>query len=92
MSVNEKFRIFKEALKTDEQGCLNLGPEAKTTEYRVLINEAGQILLDPVDNIPELERWLWQNPEAMDAVQRGLEQAARGEVYYLGEFAQYADF
>ena len=58
--------------------------------YRVLMNNAGQILLDPVVPVPERELWLWQNPEAITAVQRGIGQAEEGDVYHLGSFVKYA--
>lgn len=49
-------------------GHLSLNLEPKSTEYRVLVNEAGQILLDPITNIPDREQWLWQNPQALASV------------------------
>ncbi len=90
---NQNFYVIKEAILTSEQGNLTLGEAAKAKVYRVLTNDAGQILLDPIDieKIPEEQRWLWQNPEALAMVLRGIEQAARGEVHDLGSFAQYAD-
>ncbi len=90
---NQNFYVIKEAILTSEQGNLTLGEAAKAKVYRVLTNDAGQILLDPIDieKIPLEQRWLWQNPEALGMVLRGIEQAARGEVHDLGSFAQYAD-
>lgn len=42
-------------------------------------------------NVPEQERWLWQNSTAIAAVQRGIEQVRAGDRHSLGSFAQYAD-
>jgi hypothetical protein len=90
---NQNFYVIKEAILTSEQGNLTLGEAAKAKVYRVLTNDAGQILLDPIDieQIPLEQRWLWENPKALGMVLRGIEQAARGEVHDLGSFAQYAD-
>ena len=41
--------------------------------------------------IPERERWLFANPEALASVKQGLKESAAGETHYLGSFAQYAD-
>ncbi|MBW4598555.1 MAG: hypothetical protein KME29_02825 [Calothrix sp. FI2-JRJ7] len=90
---NQNFYVIKEAILTSEQGNLTLGEAAKAKVYRVLTNDAGQILLDPIDleKIPENQRWLWQNPEALAMVLRGIQEAAEGKGRYLGSFAQYAD-
>ena len=85
------FWILKNLISTAPQGHLSLNLEPKSTEYRVLVNEAGQILLDPITNIPDREQWLWQNPQALAAVKCGLAQAAKGEVHDLGDFSEYAD-
>ncbi|MBE9122181.1 hypothetical protein IQ269_15560 [Tychonema sp. LEGE 07199] len=85
------FWTLKNLISTDTQGHLSLNLEPKSTEYRVLVNEAGQILLDPITNIPDREQWLWQNPQALAAVKCGVAQAAKGEVHNLGDFSEYAD-
>ncbi|NJM68694.1 MAG: hypothetical protein HC851_25045, partial [Acaryochloris sp. RU_4_1] len=72
-------------------GDLSIGAVTKGKNYRVMVNEAGQILLDPVVAIPERELWLWQNPEAIASVQRGIQQVAEGDLHDLGSFAQYAE-
>jgi hypothetical protein len=89
MITKEPVWSLQDSLYTDEQGCLNLQLEKKLTKYRIFTNNLGQILLEPIANIPEPEQWLWQNPAALNSVQRGLEQVAKGEVYDLGDFSQY---
>ncbi len=93
MIANQNFHVIKEAIITNEEGNFTLGEAAKAKVYRVLTNDAGQILLDPIDieKIPLEQRWLWQNPEALAMVLRGIQEAAEGKGHYLGSFAQYAD-
>lgn len=54
---------------------------------------AGQIEIhsSPVVVHHEREAWLYENPEALASVRRGLEQSAKGETQSLGSFAQFAD-
>lgn len=85
------YRVVKESVQPDSRGRVTLGQLAQGKNYRILVNEAGQILLDPVVSIPERELWLWQNPEAISAVQRGIQQSAAGDVQELRSFAEYAD-
>jgi hypothetical protein len=91
MIENQNFRLIKNTARTDNRGRLTLGAVAKAKSYRIMINDAGQILLDPVLCFPEAELWLWQNSLARNSLERGLQQASAGEVHDLGSFAQYAD-
>jgi hypothetical protein len=45
----------------------------------------------PSKRIPKREQWLWQNPQALASVLKGIHQAAEGNVQELGSFSQYAD-
>jgi hypothetical protein len=85
------FRTVKEIVEPDSRGRFSIGAIAKSKTYRVQVNDAGQILLDPVVAVPERELWLWKNPEAIASVQRGTEQAGAEEVHDLSSFAQYAE-
>jgi hypothetical protein len=59
--------------------------------FDVYLNGSGQILLDPQVSIPASEAWLYRNPDAIDAVRRGLQEAAEGKAVFAGSFASYAD-
>ena len=48
--------------------------------YHIYSNSFGQIILDPQVTIPASEAWLFNNPEALAAVRRGLDDAAQGKV------------
>jgi hypothetical protein len=48
--------------------------------YHIYKNRIGQIVLDPQVTIPASEIWLFNNPEALLSVRRGLSDAAQGRV------------
>jgi len=47
--------------------------------FHVYANRFGQIVLDPQVTIPAYEAWLFDNPEALASVRRGLADAADGK-------------
>ncbi|MCP4667178.1 MAG: hypothetical protein GY849_12515 [Deltaproteobacteria bacterium] len=50
---------------------------------RLYENERGEILLQPVVEIPASELWLFQNREAFESVQKGLMDASLGKISKL---------
>lgn len=84
------FRVIQEAVQPDPQGYICLGNQLKLTTYRVLINDLGQILLEPIAPIPESEVWLHTSPEALALVKQGITESAEQKGSYLGSFAEYA--
>jgi hypothetical protein len=91
VSLNPDFQLMTETASIDHAGRVSLGNRATAGEYRILINPAGQILLDPIAHLPEQEQWLWRNPAALATVKLGIEQAKAGQVSDQGSFAAYAD-
>ena len=77
-------------VRPDARGRLTLGSAARDADYRVLVNDRGQILLDPVVPIPASEAWLWENPALRASMERALGQAEAGEFEDLGSFARFA--
>ena len=88
---NREFQPRKGFVHPDARGRLALGSVARDSEYRVLVNEIGQILLDPVVAIPASEAWLWENAALRASMERALGQAEGGEFEDLGSFTRYAD-
>lgn len=89
--ADTNFQEIKHSSRADDRGRLTVGAVAKKKNYRVMINELGQILLDPIVNIPEREIWLWKNQSALSSLKQGLQEAKAGETQDYGSFAKYAD-
>lgn len=65
----------------DDRHRITLGELLKyTRRVRIYRNARGELLLQPVVEIPAAEAWLFQNQEALTAVKQGLEDAAKGRV------------
>lgn len=66
---------------TDAKGRITLGsPFANITFTVKQGSDATEIILTASSVIPMREIWLYQNPEALASVMRGLEQARAGQV------------
>lgn len=90
---SEAFRVHKRGVHPDSRGRVTLGGVVQESEYEVLVNDAGQILLNPVVTVrvPASEAWLWENPAVRASMSRALQQAAAEEFHDLGSFAEHAD-
>lgn len=79
-------------LRPDSKGRIALGALAKgVSSFRVHKEENGRVVLEPFVEIPERERWLYKNPEALAMVEQGLREYGEGKIVSLGSFAQYLD-
>jgi hypothetical protein len=52
----------------------------KGIRYNIFTNDIGQIVLDPQVTVPASEVWLFNNPEALASVRRGLLESAQGKI------------
>jgi hypothetical protein len=57
--------------------------------YHIYANTAGQIVLDPQVTIPASEAWLFADKTALEMVDRGMVEAAKGKVTDRGSFSKY---
>jgi hypothetical protein len=68
----------------DERNRLTVGEILKGCKrIRLYRNNSGEILLQPIVEIPASELWLFQNPEAINEVREGLRDASQGNVSRL---------
>jgi ABC-type nitrate/sulfonate/bicarbonate transport system substrate-binding protein len=91
----ERLVLIARDIRPDAKKRVTLGKAMtgldEDVRFDMYLNESGQILLDPQVSIPASEAWLYRNPEAIDAVRRGLQEAAEGKAAPAGSFASYAD-
>lgn len=91
MAKSAEFRPVAR-VRPDAKGRVTLGRYARgVSSFRVEVDEEGRILLEPFVEVPGRERWLYENPEALERVRRGLADAAAGRTRSLGSFAKHAE-
>jgi len=74
--------IVAEDVKPDHKRRVVL-PKAivqKGIRYHIYLNRRGQIILDPQVSIPASEAWVFNNPDVLALVKRGLADASAGRV------------
>ena len=65
----------------DDRNRLTLGDLFRGYKrVRLYRNDRGELFLQPTVEIPASELWLFQNKEALEAVQTGLEDASEGKI------------
>lgn len=65
----------------DDRNRLTLGELVKGAKrVRLYRNERGEVLLQPVVEIPASEVWLFQNQEALESVKKGLKDISEGKI------------
>lgn len=75
-------------LRPDHKGRISLGKLAEgVSGYRVMVDADYRIVLEPYAEIPAREKWLFDNPEALAAVKRGLQESHAGQTLSLGDFS-----
>jgi hypothetical protein len=85
------FRLISEFAQPDAKKRVSLGVAVSgVTAFNIYQNTLGQLILDPVKAIPASEMWLYQNPQALASVKRGLRESAEGKSVYRGSFAKHA--
>ena len=85
MVINVKDQDFEkvaDSVKPDSKKRVVLQhiPIQKGITYHIYKNSSGQIVLDPQVTIPASEIWLFNNPEALTSVRRGIVDAEQGRV------------
>jgi hypothetical protein len=65
---------------TDSKGRVSLGGHFANRAVIVEQRGEGEVIVRLARVIPEREAWLYENPKALAAVRRGLDQARKGNV------------
>lgn len=80
-------------VEVDARRRVSLGRVGRREDTRYIVEESddGVIRLIPAKTIPAREAFVWENPEVMKSLQRGMEQAATGKARSRGSFAKYRD-
>lgn len=85
VQMDGKFRVcLGSFLSKTERECLS--------SFKISRQSDGAILLVPLVEIPAREHWIYKNPEALQSLMRGLEDAKAGRIRELDiDFSAFGD-
>jgi hypothetical protein len=89
-----KAKEFSEVSESrlDEKKRIALGKiKSRAKYYKIYVNLAGQIILDPQVTVPASELWLLKNKSALHSVLRGLSESAEGKLVKKPSLAKHAN-
>jgi hypothetical protein len=79
--MSERAEAGAYRLRPDSKGRITLGKLADgVSSYRARRQKDGKILLEPFIEIPAEERWVYENPDILAAIKRGLADSKAGRV------------
>lgn len=85
---NEKFKPLGISI-LDSKNRITLGNkitkeiplnDMEIDSFEIFIGDEGDILLRPMANIPSKELWIYQNPNVLKRIQKGLRDAQAGNI------------
>jgi hypothetical protein len=82
--------MIAESVKPDAKKRVVLPKAPAGITYQVFQNRLGQIILDPQVSIPASEAWLFEDKDALAAVDRGMAESNAGQLIDRGSFAPHA--
>ena len=78
-------------LRPDSKGRIMLGSLCKDVSgFKMSVDKHHRITLEPLVEIPAVEKWLFDNPKRLKQIQRGIKDAAEGKTV-SHDFSMYLD-
>ena len=56
-----------------------------------MYREGGKIILEPVIEVPSKDHWIYENPEVLTSLLKGIKDAEEGRLHDFGSFSRYID-
>jgi hypothetical protein len=86
VEIREKF-MSVDTRSLDSKHRITLGgrlqrlmmSKMRIDSYKVFVGKCGDILLRPAVSIPSSEAWVYNNPEVIGKVRKGLQEAGEGK-------------
>ncbi len=98
VDVHEKFILYltkpldsKNRITLGGRLTKLIGRRMNVEAYQIFIAKTGDILLRPSVSVPASEAWVYQNPEVVGKVRRGLEEAREGKTERVDDLDSFIE-
>jgi len=95
---NQKFIPFdvrfidsKNRITISEKIIKKISGQNRINQFQVLIGQDGDILLRPLTTIPSREAWIYEKPELIDQIRKGLQEAKEGKTETIESLDEFLE-
>jgi len=75
-----KFIDSKNRITIGEKIIKKISGQNKVNQFQIFIGQDGDILLRPLTAIPSREAWIYEKPELIGQIRKGLQEVKDGKV------------
>ena len=68
-----------------------IGTQINAEAYQIFVGRNGDILLRPAVSVPSNEAWVYQNPEVIGKVRKGLQEAREGSTERVNDLGSFLE-
>lgn len=86
-----RFIDSKNRITISEKILKKISGQNRVNQFQVLIGQEGDILLRPLTTIPSREAWIYQKPELIKQIRKGLQEAKEGKTETLENLEKILD-
>jgi len=85
-SIDSKNRIT-----LGERVIKKISGQNRVNQFQVLIGQYGDILLRPLTTIPSREVWIYEKPELIGQIRKGLQEAKEGNTETIKNLDEFLE-
>jgi hypothetical protein len=86
-----KFIDSKNRITISEKIIKKISGQNRINQFQVFIGQDGDILLRPLTAIPSREAWIYEKPELIDQIRKGLQEAKEGNTETIERLDEFLE-
>jgi hypothetical protein len=86
-----RFIDSKNRITISEKILKKISGRNRINQFQVLVGQEGDILLRPLTTIPSREAWIYEKPELIKQIRKGLQEAKEGKTETLDNLEKISD-
>ena len=87
--VDVKSIDAKNRITLGEKVIKQISGQGRVTQFQVFLGQEGDILLRPLTAIPSREAWIYEKPELIGKIRKGLQEAKEGKTEIIEDSGQF---
>ena len=86
-----RFIDSKGRITIGEKILKKISSQNRVNQFQILVGQDGDILLRPLITIPSREAWIYEKPELIKQIRKGLQEAKEGKTETLKNLEKILD-